>query len=205
MVPTSADLHRWIDQASARGARAIRTGALFPDAVAPFVDAGFVAIEELALLRRELGPGRRMLPRINVGPHTRHLSPTRLGVAAAIDRACFGDTWANDIAGLTEVIVATPAHRARAVQRGGEMLAFAISGRAGRHGYLQRLAVAPHARRRGIASALVTDALAWMRRHGVRDVLVNTATDNDAALGLYRRLGFVAVDQRLTILERDLR
>ncbi len=63
----------------------------------------------------------------------------------------------------------------------------------------------PSARRRGLARLLVADALDWMRRRNVERVLVNTATDNTAALALYRSLGFIERPERLTILERSLR
>ena len=85
------------------------------------------------------------------------------------------------------------------------MVAFSISGRASTWGYVQRLAVDPSARRRGLARLLVTDAIDWMRRRNVEQVLVNTATDNTAALALYRSLGFVERPERLKILERSLR
>ena len=84
------------------------------------------------------------------------------------------------------------------------MVAFSISGRASTWGYVQRVAVDPSARRRGLAHLLVADALGWMRRRDVERVLVNTATDNAAALALYRSLGFVERPERLTILERSL-
>ena len=85
------------------------------------------------------------------------------------------------------------------------MVAFSISGRASTSGYVQRLAVDPSARRRGLARLLVIDAIEWMRRRNVEQVLVNTATDNTAALALYRSLGFVERPEHLKILERSLR
>jgi ribosomal protein S18 acetylase RimI-like enzyme len=40
-----------------------------------------------------------------------------------------------------------------------------------------------------------------LRRYRVRDVLVNTRLDNDRALDLYRRVGFVDMDENLSVLE----
>ena len=65
------------------------------------------------------------------------------------------------------------------------MAAFAITGVANRVGYLQRLAVDPSAQRRGLGHALVADSLDWMHRRGATTAMVNTAFDNEAALGLY--------------------
>ena len=74
-------------------------------------------------------------------------------------------------------------------------------GRAGRTGYVQRLAVHPDQHRRGVATALLADALTWMQRWRADRVLVNTHVDNEPALALYRRLGFVDLPDRLRVYE----
>ena len=66
------------------------------------------------------------------------------------------------------------------------MAAFAITGVADRVGYLQRLAVDPTAQRRGLGRTLVADSLDWMQRRGATTAMVNTAFDNNAALGPVR-------------------
>jgi ribosomal protein S18 acetylase RimI-like enzyme len=80
-------------------------------------------------------------------------------------------------------------------------LGFAVSGRAGHHSYLQRLAVDPALHGRGIGSALTMDALRWARRHRCDSMLVNTHVENSAALGLYRSLGFEELAYGLAVLE----
>jgi ribosomal protein S18 acetylase RimI-like enzyme len=84
------------------------------------------------------------------------------------------------------------------------MVAFSISGRADRTGYVQRLAVDPSARRQGLASLLLDDARRWMQRRNVERVMVNTAEDNRAALALYESFGFARQPGSLQILERTL-
>jgi N-acetyltransferase len=69
-------------------------------------------------------------------------------------------------------------------------VAYAVAGRAGRRGFLQRLAVDPTSQGRGWGAALVVDTLHWWRRRGVTDGVVNTQDDNVVARALYRRLGF---------------
>ena len=86
--------------------------------------------------------------------------------------------WAGSVAGA-------PSEGRRA-----ELAAYAISGRAGRRGYVQRLAVHPRHQRAGIGRALVLDGLHWMRRRRVELALVNTQVDNAPALALYESLGF---------------
>jgi GNAT superfamily N-acetyltransferase len=50
--------------------------------------------------------------------------------------------------------------------------------------------VAPEARGRGVAAALVDEAVAWARSIGARRVQLGVVTDNQAAIQLYLRKGF---------------
>ena len=55
--------------------------------------------------------------------------------------------------------------------------------------HLENVGVAETHRRRGIAAALVNEALAWGRELGCDEAWVATEVDNDAANELYRSLG----------------
>jgi ribosomal-protein-alanine N-acetyltransferase len=57
-------------------------------------------------------------------------------------------------------------------------------------------AVAPSFRRQGVGSGLLTRALANIGAMGVGRVVLETATDNAAALALYDRFGFAQVGRR---------
>lgn len=208
-VPSPTELARIVDQARARGLRSIRTGALFPDAAAALLDAGFTRIDTLTLLQLELddrfAPDRTGSGVAGHGPSS-HPRVQRLrvgqdGAAAEIDRLAFGPLWGYDRHTVTEVRRATPAHRARRIGGRRQLEAYAISGAGDRTGYLQRLAVRPDRRRCGLASALVTDSLHWMRSRGLGSALVNTASGNRAALMLYRRFGFRPMADQLTLAE----
>jgi len=211
MVPTTDDIEEWLAAADARGARTIRTGALFPESSPVFFDHGFRVAESLTLLRRSLDPtataepltGTRR-PAAEPPIRMRRLRRGQLDVAADLDARSFVGTWPNDAEALRDIMDATPQHRSRAAYLDGRMVGFSISGRAGRVGYVQRLAVDPDVRRRGLGRALVADALAWMQRRQAADALVNTGSDNIPALELYRGLGFVAQPEPLLVLERDV-
>jgi ribosomal protein S18 acetylase RimI-like enzyme len=205
MVPDRDHVESWIAEGRAQGSSVLRTGALFPPSAPAFLAAGFEIIDTLTLLELDLddsAPPRTHRQR-PARPH--RLRASQIDEAAAIDHSAFPAPWANNAAALSDIITATPRYRARCVRLDGQMVAFSISGRASTWGYVQRLAVDPSARRRGLAHLLVADAIDWMRRRDVDQVLVNTATDNTAALALYRSLGFVERTEHLTILERSLR
>lgn len=197
MVPTPDDVAGWVEDARRHGASTVRTSALFPSSSPAFVAAGFVTIDRLALLARELHPD----PPRRSG-RTRRMRSRDVPLAAEIDRAAFGERWANDAEALDEIGPATPHHRARVVGR--PAVGFAISGRAGRTGYVQRLAVRPDHQRAGIGRTLLDDALGWMVRHAVHTALVNTGVGNEPALALYRSAGFRRRPDELVVMERSI-
>ena len=217
IVPDVDELRCWLD-AIASGASApatIRTAALFPLAAARFQAVGFAVADRLALLRAELDD-RRVQAAVRGGGDraTRTMRRHHFGAAAVIDRAAFGAGWGHDAKELTEICHATPVHAARYRAAGprrlaapgrGELVAFAIAGASSEHGYLQRLAVHPHARRHGHGRALTVEVLRWMMRRRLPDCLVNTSVDNSAALELYRSIGFADMDEQLTVLHADVR
>jgi ribosomal protein S18 acetylase RimI-like enzyme len=169
----------------------VRTSALGPLERSTFTAAGLEVLEELHLLRRPL---REPLPRPSLPLHRAR----RLDEAVAVDRAAFDAGWRLDREGLHDARVATPHHRVRVY--GSPAVGYAVHGRAGRNGFVQRLAVHPSAQRRGIATALLLDGLRWLRRRRAADALVNTQVGNRRALALYVGLGFEVLDERLQVL-----
>lgn len=61
---------------------------------------------------------------------------------------------------------------------------------------LQRLAVAPSGRRRGLATALVAAAVEVARAQGAERLLLEVREGNTAARGLYDRVGFATAGLR---------
>jgi ribosomal protein S18 acetylase RimI-like enzyme len=62
--------------------------------------------------------------------------------------------------------------------------------------YVDALAVEPELRRRGVATALLSEAEAQARRLGLHTVALDTTLHNDAARALYARAGFDELAQR---------
>lgn len=197
-VPSPHHFHRWAAELAACGYTSMRTGALSPRQAQQAEQAGLHCVQELALLDMPVPP-----PQPSPRHRTRRLRGSDLAGAADIDLEAFGRRWSLDAAMLSEVRTATPMHRARVVRGPGtEPLAgFLISGRAGRAGYIQRLAVHPSAQRLGVGSALLVDALAWLRRARMQQVFVNTHVENEPALLLYRAHGFRELPERLRVYE----
>ena len=201
-LPTPSDITEWIDGLRAAGYDTVRTGAVGAQVGARFERLGFEAIQSLVLLENK-----------NVSS-LKTTSPKSSGVTrlatdddhdvSRVDVAAFGAGWCIDRVGIGDVRSATPRHRARAVRANGELISYAISGRDGRNGYIQRLAVSPAHQHQGHGVSLVTDSLRWMARWRVQRALVNTHIGNDAALALYHRLGFSDLGDRLHVYERRI-
>ncbi|MGH9183496.1 MAG: GNAT family N-acetyltransferase [Acidimicrobiales bacterium] len=163
-----------------------------------FLDAGFTVREELHVLVHDLAtipdPPAVM---------TRRGARRDRRAALAVDALAFSAFWRLDELGFATALTSTPAARFR-VATPTRVVAYAISGRAGRRGYLQRLAVDPALSGRGVGRALVIDALRWMRRHGTERAMVNTQLANERALRLYRGVGFRLHPARLAVLTSRL-
>lgn len=183
------------------GCARVVTAALAPAEQGPFLEVGFTVHERLHLLRRAVDRPPRPAHRVVL----RRARPADEPHVLAVDAAAFLPFWRFDRAGLDDAMAATPAARMRvAVGDDDDIVGYAVTGRAGSRGYLQRLAVAPERRRAGIATALVADGLRWLRRWGAREMLVNTQEGNEAALALYEALGFVRQPDGLAVLVRAL-
>jgi len=193
-------LHRFLGELAAAGYQRVRTAALAPDEQRPFLAAGFHVDEHLHLLAHDL---EGLPPRGRPLPLRRARRSDRDAVLAA-DAAAFSGPWRLDAAGLREALTATPAVRFRVAVPDGPVVGYAVAGRAGTRGYLQRVAVHPAHAGQGLGHALVLDALWWLRRRGTRRALVNTQEGNDVALHLYEAIGFRPEPEGLDVLGAPL-
>ncbi len=73
----------------------------------------------------------------------------------------------------------------------GEQLVGTVLGtHDGRKGWINRLAVRPEFRRRGVAAALVRTCDAALRKQGIEIVAALVEVENDASASLFRKLGY---------------
>ena len=196
--PTASIVEQACEVLARKGYVRVLTGALASREQAGFLAAGFAPHEELHLLAHDLTD----IPEVRAVPMRRGW-PIDRAAALEVDASAFPAFWRLDRDGLREALRATTVARMRVGVDGG-VVAYAITGRAGNRGYVQRLAVRPDHAGRGFGAALVVDGLRWLRDGHAHEAVVNTQTDNARALALYERLGFRRQPAGLVVLARPL-
>ncbi|HEX4197946.1 MAG TPA: GNAT family N-acetyltransferase [Caulobacteraceae bacterium] len=117
------------------------------------------------------------------------------GAMAAVHAASFDEPWdANEISALLE----GPGGFAQLAReaRTGIVAAFILARAIADEAEVLTLAVDPAHRRAGVGRALVEAAAVVAAAAGARRLFLEVASDNDAALALYRSAGFAEAGQR---------
>ena len=199
---TPNDVARSLGDLRRAGYRSAITAALHRADRRPFLEVGFVETERLHLLQH--GFAETVDARPAPGVDLRKGRRRDQAAVLAVDHAAFAPFWRLDEAGLAEALTATVSVHFQVARLDGRIVGYAVCGRAGPRGYVQRLAVHPDVQGRGIGVALLYDGLRWLRRWGARDALVNTQEGNDRSLRLYHRAGFLLQADGLAVLEISL-
>lgn len=175
--------------------REVLSPATLPSGARLWKEAGFAEIDRLLLLEHNLSACPAPGHEIEYGG----LEPSE--ELLAIDQAAFDPRWRLGRLGLAESVVATSKSTVVRIRNpDGVVGGFAICGTSLGTAYLQRLAVSPASRSRGLGGSLVSACVNWCRRHHARVLLVNTQADNVSAASLYRRYGFRDVPGGLLLL-----
>jgi len=197
-----------------------RTPALNERDAMWFRERGFSVVQSLTLLRRSTiasAPERAVastpdfaatqIARSSWRMLRSRRRNTLLSTYLQLDEIAFPSPWNLHREAFARACAATSDHAVFSLSAAtptSMLSGYALVGRTGHTAYLQRLAVHPTVRRRGIGSGLVSECLAWAYERGATELYVNTEPHNEAALALYRELGFVKVPEQLSVLEREI-
>jgi ribosomal protein S18 acetylase RimI-like enzyme len=193
-APPLRAIERLLQTLRDAGFREVVTNALAPGASLPFVDVGFAVRGRLHLLTHDLSA----LP--PASGRTRKAAKQDDARVVAVDQAAFDEFWRFDAVALHEAERATPKARTLVAPNEERFEGYALFGRSGSTGYIQRLAVDPSSQRSGLGRALLGDGLLWMQAQGTARAMVNTQEDNARALNLYTSMGFTQLPVGLCVL-----
>lgn len=119
-----------------------------------------------------------------------HIEPVR-----TIEQQVFDEPWSAEQ--FWSELAGVPVRRHYVVAQDAEtVLGYAGMAVTDDTADVMTVAVAPQARRRGVGRAMMLDLLRLAARGRVREVLLEVRADNDAALALYRSLGFTHLSRR---------
>lgn len=208
-LPDTSLIEQWLDTLAEWGYRRVRTNAVISTADTALRDAGFTVVQDLTLLSMShWTPSRLAIGTTNPPKKVLRWGVLRKSVRReilALDAHAFGPEWCLDEDLLTDAVRATT-HAQVFVARDARLLhGFVVVGASGGTGYVQRLAVSEDRQGQGIGHSLVATAVNWAQKRGCTHTVVNTEVGNVPARRLYEKIGFVALPNRLTVLQKELR
>ncbi len=82
---------------------------------------------------------------------------------------------------------------------GDEIIGYQLSTISPVSAHLARLAVEPHMQNRQVGRKLITDLFQRCKQKGIEELTVNTQSDNQSSLALYKRMGFELSGERYPV------
>jgi ribosomal-protein-alanine N-acetyltransferase len=126
----------------------------------------------------------------------RHAVDADADAIAALEQTCQGqDAWSPWLV-RDGVEGGLPTVRYLVAEEDGEVVGYAVASVGGDIAELQRIGVAPAARRTGIATALLDEVVAEAPGTGANRLLLEVREDNGGALAFYAHRGFIEIDRR---------
>jgi len=120
-----------------------------------------------------------------------------------LDEAAFQeDLWRNDAESFRRCLNRMP--HFIVAERERRIVGYQFSDIQRDKGYLARAAVHPEAQGQRIGVRLVAEAIQFFKSRGIRDIFLNTQSDNLRAQRLYKWLGFRVTGQEAVVLERQI-
>jgi [ribosomal protein S18]-alanine N-acetyltransferase len=118
------------------------------------------------------------------------------GVVPTLSRLhteCLGKTWSE---AEIEALLVRKEIGCYLSELDGKVSGFILFQCVGDEGEIINMGVVPSARRKGTGASLLEEALGHCRAQKVASLWLEVAEDNEAAIGLYKKLGFIAQGRR---------
>ena len=126
----------------------------------------------------------------------RPAAPADVDAVAALEATCQGpDAWGTWLV-RDGIEGGLPTIRYFVAEVDGEVVGYAVGSFVGDIAELQRIGVAPAARRTGVATALLDAVVGEAPATGADRLLLEVREDNAGALAFYAARGFIEIDRR---------
>lgn len=123
-------------------------------------------------------------------------APEHIPAVAALEAVCFpADPW-------PESILSRAGEKITVAEENGAVLGYIVFSSVLDEGSVDNIAVAPEHRRRGIADALIADAVESSRKAGLRFIYLEVRASNAPAIALYEKHGFCEAGRRRDYYEK---
>ena len=177
------------------GAATVAIIAMHPWLTAMLSESGFKHTQDIIMLEWKGANAPEAYQADGVSLRTMH--PEDIPEVAELDAAAFMPLWQNTQDALEKALpqatVATVAQDAQG------FVGYQISTENPFGAHLARLAVRPDAQRRGLGALIVRDLIRRLKNKNVARLTVNTQSDNEASLALYKRLGFIVTGEKFPV------
>lgn len=107
---------------------------------------------------------------------------------AALDQIAFESMWVNPADKIRMAYI--QAEHASVAELDGRIIAYEMTTANQFSAHLARIAVHPHLQKQHIASDMILEMLEYFLQKDVHQITVNTQSNNQASLALYKSLGF---------------
>ena len=136
------------------------------------------------------------------GIRIRPMSQADLPEVERVDAAAFPPLWQNPIETLRRGLVQSLHATVAESEQGIVGYQISTGGRARAH--LARLAVHPAVQGHGVGRALLSDLFARLGQFGIPRLSVNTQSDNETSLNLYKKTGFLLTGEQYPVYTFDV-
>jgi ribosomal protein S18 acetylase RimI-like enzyme len=137
------------------------------------------------------------------GIRIRQMTEADLPHVVTVDNASFDPLWHNSIEtlqrALSQSLFATVAEGEQGV------VGYQVTTGSNTRAHLARLAVHPSVQRRGVAGVILSDLFKRLGQNGYSKLSVNTQSDNQTSLNLYKKMGFIRTGESYPVYTFNVR
>lgn len=149
---------------------------------------GFENHQQIVMLEWHGSASQRWIARETPGIQIRRMNHSDLQAVMKTDHASFHPLWHNSLDTLERAF--TQSLYATVAEASDGIVGYQLSTGHQQRAHLARLAVHPQAQRQGVGQALLSDLFAKLTHMGIMRLSVNTQSDNQISLSLYKKMGF---------------